>query len=88
MTLSHQKVFDSPPAGSQALARPGTSQLDPIWDSFRTFPPKFGEERANERAAQELRTAGGEGRGERRRGRPIAEVGHGRTQGSLSVTYR
>jgi len=64
MTLSHQKVFDSPPAGSQALARPGTSQLDPIWDSFRTFPPKFGEERANERAAQELRTAGGRG-GER-----------------------
>jgi len=67
MTLSHQKVFDSPPAGSQALARPGTSQLDPIWDSFRTFPPKFGEERANERAAQELRTAGGgEGREEKR----------------------
>lgn len=60
MTLSHQKVFDSPPPGSQ----PGTSQLDPppSWDSW-TFPPKFGEERANERAAQELRTAGGGGEG-------------------------
>ena len=82
MTLSHQKVFDPP--WSQPCR---TSQLDPH-HGIRTFPPKFGEERANERAAQELRTAGGEGRGERRRGRPIAEVGHGRTQGSLSVTYR
>ena len=57
MTLSHQKVFDPP--WSQPCR---TSQLDPH-HGIRTFPPKFGEERANERAAQELRTAGGGGEG-------------------------
>ena len=58
MTLSHQKVFDPPLV--PALGRP--SWIPPSWDSW-TFPPKFGEERANERAAQELRTAGGGGEG-------------------------